>query len=66
MHLTAIETPEDVAQALTKQAEDIRKKIDQLKDSLEAIEQLEGGSAANADSKFQKIRRYNCKFADEK
>ena len=40
MHLTAIETPEDVAQALTKQAEDIRKKIDQLKDSLEAIEQL--------------------------
>lgn len=40
MHLTAIETPEDVAQALTKQAEDIRKKIDKLKDSLEAIEQL--------------------------
>ena len=39
-HLTSLETPTDVANALTEQANDIRKKIKQLEDSLRAIEQL--------------------------
>lgn len=38
--LISFETPADVAHALTKQAEDIRQKIEQLKDCLAAIEQL--------------------------
>ena len=38
--LTSLETPADVANALTGQADDIRKKIEQLKASLTAIEQL--------------------------
>lgn len=38
--LIALETPTDVANALTKQAEDIRGKIEQLTASLRAIEQL--------------------------
>lgn len=38
--LIPLETPADVANALTEQADDIRKKIKQLKDSLTAIEQL--------------------------
>lgn len=38
--LISMETPADVANALTKQADDIRKKIEQLKISLSAIEQL--------------------------
>lgn len=38
--LVSLETPDDVANALTEQADDIRKKIEQLKSSLNAIEQL--------------------------
>lgn len=38
--LISLETPADVANALTEQADDIRQKIGQLKDSLKAIEQL--------------------------
>ena len=38
--LFPLETPEEVAYALTEQAEDIRKKIEKLKSSLSAIEQL--------------------------
>ena len=38
--LTSLETPADVANALTEQANDIRKKIEQLTESLTAIEQL--------------------------
>ena len=38
--LISLETPADVANALTEQADDIRKKIEQLTSSLSAIEQL--------------------------
>ncbi len=38
--LISLETPTDVATALTKQADSIREKIEQLTDSLTAIEQL--------------------------
>lgn len=38
--LISLESPADVANALTEQADDIRKKIEQLKASLTAIEQL--------------------------
>ena len=38
--LISLETPTDVANALTKQADDIREKIEQLTASLTAIEQL--------------------------
>lgn len=38
--LISLETPADVANALTEQADDIRQKIKHLKDSLSAIEQL--------------------------
>ena len=38
--LFPLETPKEVANALTEQADDIRKKIEQLKASLSAIEQL--------------------------
>ena len=38
--LTSLETPADVANALTEQTNDIRKKIEQLTESLTAIEQL--------------------------
>ncbi len=38
--LISLETPIDVANALTKQADDIREKIEQLTASLKAIEQL--------------------------
>mgnify|MGYP001737202014 FL=1 len=38
--LFPLETPEEVAKALTEQADDIQKKIEQLKASLSAIEQL--------------------------
>ena len=38
--LISLETPADVANALTEQADDIRQKIEQLTDSLSAIEQL--------------------------
>lgn len=38
-HLISLETPSDVANALTEQANNIRKKIDQLTASLTAIEQ---------------------------
>lgn len=38
--LTSLETPDDVANALTEQADDIRQKIEQLQASLSAIEQL--------------------------
>ena len=38
--LVSLETPADVANALTEQADDIRRKIEQIKDSLSAIEQL--------------------------
>ena len=38
--LISLETPSDVANALTEQAEDIRQKIEHLKASLSAIEQL--------------------------
>ncbi|MCI8300872.1 MAG: MerR family transcriptional regulator [Lachnospiraceae bacterium] len=38
--LISLETPADVANALTEQADDIRQKIEQLKASLSAIEQL--------------------------
>lgn len=38
--LISLETPADVANALTEQADDIRRKIEQLKASLSAIEQL--------------------------
>ena len=38
--LISLETPADVANALTKQADDIRQKIEQLNTSLAAIEQL--------------------------
>lgn len=38
--LISLETPADVANALTEQADDIRKKIEQLEASLSAIEQL--------------------------
>ena len=38
--LISLETPADVANALTEQANDIRQKIEQLKTSLAAIEQL--------------------------
>ena len=38
--LIYLETPTDVAKALTKQADDIRRKIEQLTASLTAIEQL--------------------------
>lgn len=39
-HLISLETPADVANALTKQADDIREKIEQLTASLTAIQQL--------------------------
>lgn len=39
-HMTSLETPDDVANALTEQANGIRKKIEQLTASLTAIEQL--------------------------
>lgn len=39
-NLTDLETPDDVANALTEQANGIRKKIEQLTASLTAIEQL--------------------------
>lgn len=39
--LISLDTPVDVANALTEQANDIRKKIEQLSDSLAAIEQLQ-------------------------
>lgn len=38
--LISLETPADIANALTEQADDIRKKIEQLQASLSAIEQL--------------------------
>ena len=38
--LISLETPADVANALTEQADDIRRKIEQLQASLSAIEQL--------------------------
>lgn len=38
--LVSLETPADVANALTEQADNIRRKIEQLKASLSAIEQL--------------------------
>ena len=38
--LISLKTPDDVAKALTEQADVLRKKIEQLKDSLVAIEQL--------------------------
>lgn len=38
--LISLETPADIANALTEQADDIRQKIEQLKASLSAIEQL--------------------------
>ena len=38
--LISLETPADVANALTEQTDDIRKKIEQLQASLSAIEQL--------------------------
>ena len=38
--LISLETPADVANALTEQADDIRQKIEQLQASLSAIEQL--------------------------
>ncbi|MCI8410559.1 MAG: MerR family transcriptional regulator, partial [Lachnospiraceae bacterium] len=38
--LISLETPTEVANALTEQADDIRKKIEQLKASLTSIEQL--------------------------
>ena len=38
--LVSLETPADVANALTEQADDIRRKIEHLKASLSAIEQL--------------------------
>lgn len=38
--LISLETPDDVANALTEQADDIRQKIEQLQASLSAIEQL--------------------------
>lgn len=38
--LASLETPTDVAEALTEQADSIREKIEQLTDSLTAIEQL--------------------------
>lgn len=38
--LISLETPTDIANALTEQADDIRQKIEQLKVSLSAIEQL--------------------------
>ncbi len=39
-HLVSLETPIDVANALTEQADDLREKIEQLTASLTAIEQL--------------------------
>ena len=39
-HLNSLETPNDIANALTEQANEIRKRIDQLTSSLTAIEQL--------------------------
>ena len=39
-HLISLETPADVATALTEQADSIREKIEQLTASLTAIEQL--------------------------
>lgn len=39
-NLLSLETPIDVANTLTKQANNIKEKIEQLKDSLKAIEQL--------------------------
>ena len=38
--MISLETPYEVANVLTEQADDIRKKIEQLKTSLSAIEQL--------------------------
>ena len=38
--LSSLKTPDDVANALTEQADAIRKNIEQLKDSFVAIEQL--------------------------
>lgn len=38
--LISLKTPDDVAKALTEQADVLRKKIEQLKDSLVAIEQF--------------------------
>ena len=39
-HLTALETPADVAAALTEQASVLRRKIETLSESLQAIEAL--------------------------
>ena len=38
--MNSLKTPDDVAKALTEQADILRKNIEQLKDSLVAIEQL--------------------------
>ena len=38
--MISLKTPDDVAKALTEQADVLRKNIEQLKDSLIAIEQL--------------------------
>ena len=38
--MISLKTPDDVANALTEQADILRKNIEQLKDSLVAIEQL--------------------------
>ena len=55
--LFPLETPEEVAYALSEQAEDIRKKIEKLKASLSAIEQLK--------AEVLQIRTFNFKkYAD--
>ena len=50
--LISLKTPDDVANALTEQADNIRKNIEQLKDSLVAIEQLKGRSFTNTDGQI--------------
>ena len=50
--LISLETPADVANALTEQADDIRQKIEQLQASLSAIEQLKAEVFTNADGQL--------------
>ena len=52
--LISLETPTDVANALTEQADDIRKKIEQLQASLSAIEQLKAEVLQMQTVKFKK------------
>ena len=54
--LISLETPADVANALTEQADDIRQKIEQLQASLSSIEQLKAENALEWAGRLGNIR----------